>query len=325
MLSIVTVKALRCEPPSRDEARMFLALPKSALPDILQTASLVRRRFKGDTAVLCSIVNAKSGRCPEDCIFCAQSAHHKTAIEEWPLRSDKEIAATARKDAPYATLFGIVTSGRALGKDELAAVGRTLRRFDAEKIPQRPCASLGILGRSDLSRLKAAGLKRYHHNLEVSRNFFPQLCTTHTYDERVATVRAAQAAGLETCVGGIFGVGESVEDRINLLFEIAALSPASVPLNFLVPIAGTPVGHLPPFDLFEAVKLIALARFIMPDKDIKVGGGRIEVFGDSQALVFLAGANSIITGDLLTVKGRTPADDLKLLADLGLTTCQDIC
>jgi len=319
MLSIVTVKALRCEPPSRDEARMFLALPKSALPDILQTASLVRRRFKGDTAVLCSIVNAKSGRCPEDCIFCAQSAHHKTAIEEWPLRSDKEIAATARKDAPYATLFGIVTSGRALGKDELAAVGRTLRRFDAEKIPQRPCASLGILGRSDLSRLKAAGLKRYHHNLEVSRNFFPQLCTTHTYDERVATVRAAQAAGLETCVGGIFGVGESVEDRINLLFEIAALSPDSVPLNFLVPIAGTPVGHLPPFDLFEAVKLIALARFIMPDKDIKVGGGRIEVFGDSQALVFLAGANSIITGDLLTVKGRTPADDLKLLADLGLT------
>ncbi|HSA33904.1 MAG TPA: biotin synthase BioB [bacterium] len=322
MLTTVTGKALRKMPLSRDEAREMLTLPKSALPDILQAASRVRRHFKGDTAVLCSIVNAKSGKCSENCIFCAQSAHHKTAVEEWPLKSAPEIAAVARTDAPYATLFGIVTSGRALGKNELAAVEKTLHHFAEEKIPQKPCGSLGILTREELASLKAAGLRRYHHNLEVSRNFFPKLCTTHTYDERVATVRAAQAVGLETCVGGIFGVGESAEDRIDLLFEIAALAPDSVPLNFLVPIAGTPVGHLPPFDLFEAVKLIALARFIMPDKDIKVGGGRIEVFGDSQALVFLAGANSIITGDLLTVKGRRSADDIKLLEDLGLAAIQ---
>lgn len=319
MLATITGKALRQMTISRDEARELLALPRSALPDILQAASRVRRHFKGDTAVLCSIVNAKSGKCSENCIFCSQSAHHKTAVEEWPLRSDVEITAVARTDAPYASLFGIVTSGRALDKKELAAVEKTLHHFAAEKIPQKPCASLGILTAEELRALKAAGLKRYHHNLEVSRNFFPKLCTTHTYDERVATVRAAQEAGLETCVGGIFGVGESVEDRIDLLFEIRDLSPDSVPLNFLVPIAGTPIGHRPPFDLFEAVKLIALARFILPDKDIKVGGGRIEVFGDSQALVFLAGANSIITGDLLTVKGRRSADDIKLLEALGLT------
>jgi biotin synthase len=319
MLTAITAKALRRMAISRDEAREFLALSRSSLPDILQAASRVRRHFKGDTAVLCSIINAKSGKCSENCIFCAQSAHHRTAVEEWPLKSAPEIAAVARADAPYASLFGIVTSGRALGKKELAAVEETLRRFTVEKIPQKPCGSLGILTAAELAALKAAGLKRYHHNLEVSRNFFPKLCTTHSYDQRVATVRAAREAGLETCVGGIFGVGESVDDRIELLFEIAELAPDSVPLNFLVPIAGTPVGHLPPFDMFEAVKLIALARFILPDKDIKVGGGRIEVFGGEQALIFLAGANSIITGDLLTVKGRKSADDLKLLADLGLT------
>ncbi len=319
MLAALVAKILRHEPLTREEACAVLSLPRSALPDLLQAASQVRRHFKGDTVVFCAIVNAKSGRCPEDCIFCAQSAHHQTNIPEWPLKPPDEVIAAARKDAPYATLFGIVTSGRALDQKELALVQQTLRRFTHEHIPQKRCASLGLLSKEELFALREAGLQRYHHNLEVSRHFFPHLCTTHTYEERVATVRAAKEAGLETCVGGIFGVGESVEDRIDLLFEIAALDPDSVPLNFLVPIARTPAGHLPPLDLFEAVKLIALARFILPDKDIKVGGGRLEVFGDSQALVFLAGANSVITGDLLTVKGRTPNDDLRLAAALGLT------
>ncbi len=318
MLATIAEKACRKEPPSRSEARAILSLPKSALPDLVQAASRVRRHFKGDTAVLCSIVNAKSGRCPEDCIFCAQSAHHATTIAEWPLKEPEELVAVARKEASVAALFGIVTSGRALDAEEVGRIEETLRRFASEKVTLKPCASLGILDKNDLRRLKEAGLRRYHHNLEVSRNFFPRLCTTHTYDERVATVCAAKEAGLETCVGGIFGVGESLEDRVDLLFEIRELSPDSVPLNFLVPITGTPVGHLPPFDLWEAMKLIALARFVLPDKDIKVGGGRLEVFSGDQALVFLAGANSVITGDLLTVKGRRPDDDLKLLANLGL-------
>ncbi len=318
MLASITEKALRTEPLTPQEARSVLSLPRSALPDILQAASRVRRHFKGDTAVLCAIVNAKSGRCPEDCIFCAQSAHHATAIAEWPLKRPDEIASVAQKDAPFAALFGIVTSGRTLDEQEISAVEETLRHLTAEKVPLQRCASLGILDGDALVRLKRAGLQRYHHNLEVSRRFFPHLCSTHTYDERVATVRAAQAAGLETCVGGIFGVGESVDDRVDLLAEIRTLNPDSVPLNFLVPIAGTPLASARPFDLFEAVKIIALARFMLPDKDIKVGGGRLEVFGGDQALVFLAGANSVITGDLLTVRGRSPHDDLTLLANLGL-------
>ncbi len=318
MLATITEKALRTEPLSREDAQVVLSLPRESLPDLVQAASRVRRRFKGDTAVLCAIVNAKSGRCPEDCIFCAQSAHHATTIAEWPLKEPTELVAAARKDASVAAFFGIVTSGRALTGEEVDRVAKTLQRFAEEKVPVKRCASLGILGTEDLLRLKAAGLRRYHHNLEVSRRFFPKLCSTHTYDERVATVRAAKEVGLEICVGGIFGVGESPDDRIDLLFEIRELSPASVPLNFLVPIPGTPVGHLPPFDLWEAMKLIALARFVLPDKDIKVGGGRLEVFGGDQALVFLSGANSVITGDLLTVKGRRPDDDLKLLANLGL-------
>jgi len=318
MLSTLVEKALHNIPPTREEAYHFLILPPTRLADILRAASEVRRHFKGDTVVLCTIINAKSGRCSEDCIFCAQSAYHATNIAVWPLKPAAEIAAAARANAPVSSYFGIVTSGHSPDEYELAAIEKTLQYAAAGAFPQKPCASLGILSEAAFARLKAAGLRRYHHNLETARSFFPRLCTTHTYDERVATVRAAQRAGLETCVGGIFGVGESLEERAELLFEIRELGPDSVPLNFLVPIPGTPVGDRSLLSLFEAVKIIALTRFILPDKDIKVAGGRLEVFGGDQALVFLAGANSIITGDLLTVKGRHPEDDLRLIANLGL-------
>jgi len=180
------------------------------------------------------------------------------------------------------------------------------------------CASLGILSSSDFQRLKAAGLKRFHHNLEASRSYFPHVCTSHTYDERVKTIKEAQAAGLDVCVGAIFGLGETDDDRIDVLEEIRELDPVSVPLNFLVPIEGTPLAGRERMSAWEAIKIIALARCIMPRKDILIGGGRLEVFGDDQHLIFKAGANAMIVGDLLTVKGRTPKDDLELLRQQGL-------
>jgi biotin synthase len=166
--------------------------------------------------------------------------------------------------------------------------------------------------------LKAAGLKRFHHNLEASRSYFPRICTTHTYDDRVETVKKAQAAGFEVCVGAIFGLGETDDDRLDVLEEIRDLDPVSVPLNFLVPIEGTALADRERMSAWEAIKIIALARCVVPRKDILIGGGRLEVFGDDQHLIFKAGANAMIVGDLLTVKGRSPDADMALLREQGL-------
>ena len=189
---------------------------------------------------------------------------------------------------------------------------------DFKGLQQEPCASLGILSSADFKRLKAAGLKRFHHNLEASRSYFPHVCTSHTYDERVETIKKAQSAGLDVCVGAIFGLGETDDDRIDVLEEIRALDPVAVPLNFLVPIKGTPMAARKRMSAWEAVKIIALARCVMPRKDILIGGGRLEVFGDEQHLIFKAGANAMIVGDLLTVKGRSPDADMELLREQGL-------
>ncbi|HNW83284.1 MAG TPA: biotin synthase BioB, partial [bacterium] len=254
----------------------------------------------------------------ENCRFCAQSVHHNSNIETWELKEKEAIADHAKIDAPFGSYYGIVTSGRGLNSEDVAKVTETIEYFKDNGVPQKICGSLGILSFEELLKLKKAGLERFHHNLEVSRNYFPNLCTTHTWEERRETIENAKKSGLSLCVGGIFGVGESVGDRADLLFEIAECDPDSVPLNFLVPIPGTPLEDQPLFPLFEAVKIIALARLIMPDKDIKIGGGRVEVFKENQALPFLAGASSIITGQLLTVKGITPQDDVRLLNSLGL-------
>lgn len=301
-----------------NDALSFLVLGEEHLHDILFIGSTIRVKYFGSTVNACSIVNAKSGLCSEDCKYCAQSAKHCTGIEEYGLLSAEEIIEKARLDMPYASHFGIVTSGRRLESAEIKAVGDTIQKFNHAGIKQIACASLGILDADELRELKKAGLARYHHNVETSRNHFRNICTTHSYDERIATINAAKEAGLEICVGGIFGLGESIEDRAGMLFEVCEIAPDSVPLNFLVPVKGTALGDRPLIPRFEAVKIIALARMLMPQTNIKVCGGRIEVFGDSQELVFLAGATSIITGDMLTVKGRTPADDDNLISDLGL-------
>jgi biotin synthase len=302
----------------RTEADRLIALGPEHLHSLLYAATEVRRHFRGDSVKTCSIVNARSGRCPEDCAFCAQSARHRAEIEAYPLMSPGEVVEHARKEEAHSRRLGIVTAGKGLRKKEVEAVGEAIAGFRAGGLRQLPCASLGILDGEDLRALKEAGLTRYHHNLEAAREFYPSICTTHTHDDRVATIRAARSEGLEVCVGGIWGMGESARDRVSLLYEIAELDPESVPINFLVPIAGTPLQHLRPISLWEAVKVLVLARLVLPDKDIKLGAGRLEVFRDAQHLVFLAGANGMIVGNLLTVKGRAVADDLAVVNDLGL-------
>ena len=304
--------------PTKDEAVEFLKLGAEYFNEIIYLGGTLRNHFRGNRISTCTIINAKSGKCSENCRFCAQSAHHNSKIEIWDLLEKEEISEHAKIDAPFGSYYGIVTSGRGLEAEDVEKVAETVEYFKKKEVPQKVCGSLGILSFEELVKLKKAGLQRFHHNLEVSRKFFPNLCTTHTWEERKETIENAKTAGLSLCVGGIFGVGESISDRVDLLFEIAECDPDSVPLNFLVPIPGTPLENQPLFPLFEAVKIIVLARLIMPSKDIKIGGGRVEIFKENHALPFLAGASSIITGQLLTVKGITPDDDIRLLKSLGL-------
>jgi len=297
---------------SKDEAVDFLKLGKDQLHEILYIGSALRNNFRKQIST-CTITNAKNGKCSENCAYCAQSAHHDVDVECYELKNTEEITEDAKLNKKYGQFFSIVCSGRSPEKTELEQISKTIKHLNKELPDLSVCASLGIMSVEELKQLKKAGLKRYHHNLESSKNFFNKVCTTHTYEERVQTVKNAKEAGLETCVGGLFGLGESVKDRADLLFEIKKLDPDAVPLNFLIPVKGTKLGNNDPVSMFEAIKIVALARMIMPTKDIKVCGGRLEVFKDSQALVFLAGASSIMTGNLLTVKGRRPEEDLELI------------
>ena len=299
---------------SEEEAVDFLKLKKNHLHEILYIGSTLRNHFRKKITT-CTITNAKNGKCSENCAYCAQSVHHNVNVDCYELRNTEDIVKDAEINSKYGQFFSIVCSGRSPRKDEISQISKTVSSLN-EKIPELSiCASLGIMSVEELKELKKAGLKRYHHNLESSKNFFDKVCSTHTWQERVQTVKNAKNAGLETCVGGLFGLGENLSDRADLLFEIKELDPDAVPLNFLIPVKGTKLENNKPVSMFEAVKIVALARMIMPEKDIKVCGGRLEVFKDSQALVFLSGASSIMTGNLLTVKGRKPEEDLELIRE----------
>jgi biotin synthase len=287
--------------------------------DLIASANRIRVKFKGNKISLCSIVNAKSGRCPEDCVFCSQSIHFKTNIDEYPLIKSEEILEKADEALSHgAQKFGIVTSGRKLSTEqELNEICETIKKLKKEGKIHR-CASLGMLGRDELLKLKEAGLEEYHHNLETSRSYFPKVCTTHDYEEDVETVRTAKSLGLRTCCGGIFGLGESMEQRIELAFTLNELNVDSVPLNFLHPIKGTKSESFPSLKPLEILKIIALYRFLLPTKDIKIAGGREHNLRDFQSMIFAAGANSTMVGNYLTTKGRAYQDDLQMIKDMGL-------
>ena len=287
--------------------------------DLMHQADKIRRQFKGVTVEFCSIINAKSGRCPNDCSFCAQSSHWCSEIEEYPLVPSDELVRRAESlNSEAVRGIGIVTSGVGIDSEgEMDVICRSIHEIGHSQ-HTRVCASLGELTRQKAQRLKEAGLNRYHHNLETSKRHYPSLCSTYDYKKKIETVKIAKETGLEICCGGIFGAGESWEDRLELAFLLRELNPDSVPLNFLRPAGGTPLEKAAPLKPVEALQIIALFRFILPNKTIKVCGGREYVLGDMQSWMFYAGADGAMLGNYLTTAGRCPDDDLTTVKNLGL-------
>ncbi len=313
-------RALAGRPPSLEEAAALLEPGSWAdLCRLMAEAGEVRQRALGDGVEFCAIVNAKSGRCSEDCAFCAQSAHHQTEAEVHPLLSPDEIVAAGRAAAQGgACRFGIVTSGRACPDGpELAAICRAVERLRRGEIIS-PCVSLGLLRPDQARDLASAGTVRYHHNLEAGPGYFGRVCTTHAYEDRVATVAVARQAGLEVCVGGIVGLGESQLQRAELMAAVAGLEPDSLPLNFLNPIPGTPLQGLEALTPRQALAAVAVARLFNPRVHIRTCGGRRQVLAGLSPLMYLAGASATMTGNYLTTVGRQPHQDAADLEVLGL-------
>jgi biotin synthase len=314
-------KILAGKNATRSDAQRIISLQcHDDLLMLMAQANKIRNYFRGRCIQLCAIVNAKSGRCSEDCIFCAQSAHYKTEIKSYSLLNENKIHAAAKAaQQSGATHFSIVTSGKGVtGEKELKKICGCIQRI-AQDLEVIPCASLGILSRDQFQLLCEAGLKRYHHNLETAPSHFGAICSTHQFTERLQTVRMAQEAGLEVCAGGIFGLGETQAQRMELAFALRDLAVDSVPLNFLHPIPGTPAENFTPLAPLEILKTIALFRFIMPRTEIRICGGREPGLRTLQPLMYIAGADGTMIGNYLTTSGRNPAIDLQELYDLGLT------
>ena len=313
-------KVLSGEALTLQEARRLgrIRMPEEVM-ELLFWANKVRHQYKGKTIDLCAIINAKSGRCSEDCTFCAQSAHYPTRIEKYPLLGESDLREAAeRARASGAARFSLVTSGRSLLRPkELERVCRVISSL-AGKGMISPCASLGLLTPELAGALKKAGLVRYHHNLETGPKYYPFVCSTHTFADRLTTLRIAREAGFSLCSGGIFGLGETLNDRLDLAFLLKKMRVNSVPLNFLNPIPGTPLAAQPPLAPLEILKSIALFRLILPEADLRTCGGRERSLRTLQPLMYLAGCNGTMIGNYLTTEGRSPEVDIQEIRDLGL-------
>jgi biotin synthase len=302
-----------------EDALIVLGLPQAEIWRLLAVSESVRRRFKGDQIRLCSIVNAKSGLCSEDCAFCSQSSRSKASIEKYPLMEEEEIVMAAR-DAKQrgAREFSIVTSGLSMRSGrELDRVGKAIARITTE-VGLETCVSLGTLSAENITFLLSRGLRSVHHNLETARGFFPSICTTHDYEEDVRAVREAKAAGAWVCCGGIFGIGESAADRVELAMTLRELDVDSIPVNFLNPIEGTPLDGTSELTPFGCLKIIVMMRLSHPSREIIVCGGRAVNLRDLQGLIFAAGASGMMIGNYLTTSGRPAEEDLRMVEDLGL-------
>ena len=298
---------------NKEEAKNLLTYD---LKTLAVCADELRKYFLGDKFDLCSIVNGKSGKCSEDCKFCAQSSFHKTNTEVYPLLDTQDLIKDAKhhKDKQVRR-YSIVTSGRKLSDKEIDKVCESFVEIK-DKVGIETCASHGLLGEKSLMKLAKAGVKRYHNNLETSRNYFDKICTTHTYDEKIETIKAAQKAGLIVCSGGIMGLGESEEDRIDMAFELRELNIKSIPLNVLNYVEGTAIERKKPITEEDFLKMVAIYRFINPTAEIRLAGGR-NLLSEYGKKAFYGGANATITGDMLTTCGNQIDDDVKMIIELG--------
>lgn len=299
---------------TRDEA---LALVNVPLEELTAAANEIREKVCENRFDMCMIVNGKCGRCPEDCKYCAQSAHYRTDCQEtYPLLSTEELVKGARYNKEQGVLrYSIVTSGRRLSDAEVEQVCGSIREI-RRQVDIEICVSFGLLGEAQFRKIKEAGASRVHCNLESSRNYFPQICTTHTYDEKIETLKAAQRAGLSVCSGGIMGLGETMEDRIDMALTIRELGVKSIPVNLLNPIKGTPYENNRILTNDELCRIVAIVRFVIPDGFIRLAGGR-GLLGDKGEKCFRSGANAAISGDMLTTAGITVATDMALVKGLG--------
>lgn len=292
--------------------------------DLIAAANRVRYQFKGEGVSLCSIVNAKMGGCSENCGFCAQSVHHPTDIETYPLLSADRIVEAGREAAQNgAHALGIVAAWKGLreGRQLEDVLGR-IRALAASGVTAD--ASLGHIPKVEIAhKLKEAGLHTYNHNLETAESHFEKICTTHTYRDRVQTIQRLKEAGIRVCSGGIFGMGEGLEQRVELAIALRELDVDVVPLNFLHPIPGTPLEGAEPLQPMEILTIVATFRLMLPDKDIMTAGGREIHLRDLQSWMFMAGANHTLIGNYLTTTGRRPEDDLQMIRDLGLKVVRD--
>ena len=288
--------------------------------ELLAWADRLREEFKGNKIHLCSIVNLKAGGCPEDCRFCAQSARYDTDAPRHSLvERDTVLTAAREAQANGVAALGLVAAWR--GLEEGPALDEVCRRFEELKRYRqlRPDASLGMIRSQNVAdRLARAGVECYNHNLETSARFFPEVCTTHTFEDRIQTLKHLKQAGIEICSGGILGLGETRDDRCDLAFALKRLGVHIVPMNFLNPIAGTPFGHCEPLAPLEILKSIACFRFILPRQEITIAGGRTVNLRDLQSLIFLAGASALMVGNYLTTPNQPVEKDLQMLRDLGL-------
>ena len=317
MMSIVRQlkeKVMSEEWIGKEEALQLAAAP---LKELTEAADEIRRRYCGDTFDICTIINGKSGKCSEDCKFCAQSSRYHTGLKDtYPLLGTEELLKEAKYNADRGVLrYSIVTSGRCLSDREVERLCDSIRKIK-EETDIRICVSPGLLQEEQFRKLKEAGADRVHCNLESSERYFPQVCTTHTYEEKTAAIQAAKRVGLSVCSGGILGLGESVEDRIDMVLTARKLGVRSIPVNVLNPIPGTPYEKNPVLSGEEILRCTAVFRFLIPDGLIRLAGGR-GLMEDKGKKCFQSGANAAISGDMLTTAGITVESDMEMIRSLG--------
>ncbi|MFW6415687.1 MAG: biotin synthase BioB [Thermodesulfobacteriota bacterium] len=305
-------------PLAPEKAYELADWPQDKLFKLLNSANNTRKHYKQDKVFTCGILNAKSGKCSENCAFCAQSGHNRARIENYPLMSKQEIVEHGLQYAEAGSSnFSIVISGLGPGQRELDIVCEAVQEIKS-RTNLATCASLGTLTPDMAQSLRQAGLTNYHHNLETAPSYFANICTTHAVDEDIQTLQTVQDSGLRICSGGIMGLGESWQQRVELALTLQELNVDSIPLNFLNPIPGTPLQDNPILGALDALKCIAVYRLINRDKDIVVCGGREVTLKDYQSWVFLAGANGLMIGNYLTTQGRSIEADLEMIREFGL-------
>ena len=284
--------------------------------ELCQAADEIREKFSGNQVELCSIINGKSGHCSENCRFCAQSAFNKTDCETYDFIEDEKIVARAVQDANEGVhRFAIVTSGRSLSGADFEKAINVYKKMSST-LKMNFCASFGFLTKDQLLRLKDAGVTRYHHNIETSRRNFPNICTSHTFDMKLETIKTVKEIGMKICSGGIIGMGETFEDKIDMALTLSEAGVDSIPINALMPIKGTPFENMRQLSEDEILRTIAMFRFINPQSTIRLAAGR-KLLSNSGEKAFNAGANAMITGNMLTTSGTTIAGDISLMKKMG--------